>query len=188
MELADQILKSVKSGGVVMIILAALSYLLYWQIISLLLYVNKIKLFTKLDASRHDKKFINLSEDPQTSQDEIALAKYESVHWQFSEFVKNRLTFASVLLTAAPLLGLLGTVLGMLEMFEGLSMQAGNQTTMLVAEGVKQSLITTQTGLTIAIPAIFFVYWIRRTSKKRELELLEHKILHSEKSNGHADA
>ena len=102
--------------------------------------------------------------------------RYEEVHWQFRDFIKNRLRFANVLLIAAPLLGLLGTVLGMLEMFNGLSLRAGHQTTLLVAEGVKKSLITTQTGLTIAIPALFFVYWIRRAANRRELELLEHKV------------
>ena len=58
-------------------------------------------------------------------------------------------TVASV----SPLLGLLGTVLGMIEVFRVVSTQGIGQAESL-AGGISQAMITTATGLTIAIPAL----------------------------------
>jgi len=176
MESVITFINALKTGGPVMYILAVLSYVLYWQIISILMYVLKVRLHRFVEGRGHFLSSRNNRSELASSQLELLLIRYEDVLMQFREFMKNRLRFAGVLLVAAPLLGLLGTVLGMLEMFNGLSLKAGHQTTLLVAEGVKKSLITTQTGLTIAIPALFIMYWIRRVANRRELELLEHKV------------
>lgn len=59
----------------------------------------------------------------------------------------------------APLLGLLGTVTGMLATFSALASGSGGEKTMgLVAEGISEALITTETGLVIALPGLFFQY------------------------------
>ena len=60
----------------------------------------------------------------------------------------------SALTVVAPLLGLLGTVSGMIKTFEAVSASAGG-TAARVASGVSQALITTQVGLTVAIPGVF---------------------------------
>ncbi|MCF7855263.1 MAG: MotA/TolQ/ExbB proton channel family protein [Candidatus Pacebacteria bacterium] len=58
------------------------------------------------------------------------------------------------LVTAAPLLGLLGTVLGMITTFTGVGLQSG-QTADMVAGGISRALITTQAGLVAALPGTF---------------------------------
>ena len=64
--------------------------------------------------------------------------------------------------TAAPLLGLLGTVTGMLATFQALSADAGGSQTMLaISAGISEALITTQTGLVIALPGLFFLHHLR---------------------------
>ncbi|MCA9404987.1 MAG: MotA/TolQ/ExbB proton channel family protein [Candidatus Omnitrophica bacterium] len=64
---------------------------------------------------------------------------------------------------AAPLLGLLGTVTGMLTTFGALASGSGGEKTMaLVAEGISEALITTETGLVIALPGLFFQYQLSR--------------------------
>ena len=55
----------------------------------------------------------------------------------------------------SPLLGLLGTVIGMITMFDVLN-SAGNDDPALLAGGVAQALITTAAGLCVAIPALMF--------------------------------
>jgi len=55
------------------------------------------------------------------------------------------------LVVAAPLLGLLGTVLGMIETFDAVALGSGAATDM-VARGISQALITTQVGLIAALP------------------------------------
>jgi biopolymer transport protein ExbB len=64
---------------------------------------------------------------------------------------------------AAPLLGLLGTVTGMLATFSALASGSGGEKTMgLVAKGISEALITTETGLVIALPGLFFQYQLGR--------------------------
>ncbi len=52
----------------------------------------------------------------------------------------------------APLVGLLGTVTGLIDAFVALSSQAGSATSMDVSAGIYKSLLTTAAGLVVAIP------------------------------------
>ena len=63
----------------------------------------------------------------------------------------RRLTFVQILATSAPLLGLLGTVGGMLKTFSALGLRDGFESLDFVAGGISEALITTETGLSIAI-------------------------------------
>lgn len=81
-----------------------------------------------------------------------------------SSFLNRRIRFLYILSSAAPLIGLLGTVIGMLQTFNGLSMQDSNKTD-LVASGISQALITTQAGLLVAIPAVAFIHLLQRKKK-----------------------
>lgn len=64
---------------------------------------------------------------------------------------------------AAPLLGLLGTVTGMLATFGALAGGSGGEKTMsMVAGGISEALITTETGLVVALPGLFFQYQLMR--------------------------
>ena len=65
--------------------------------------------------------------------------------------LEKRLTTISVLGAAAPLLGLLGTVTGLISMFDTITLHGTNDPKLL-AGGISQALVTTQTGLVIAIP------------------------------------
>ncbi len=64
---------------------------------------------------------------------------------------------------AAPLLGLFGTVTGMLATFGALASGSGGEKTMgLIAQGISEALITTESGLLIALPGLFFHYQLSR--------------------------
>lgn len=68
-----------------------------------------------------------------------------------------------ICVSAAPLLGLLGTVTGMLTTFSALASGSGGDKTMgMVAGGISEALITTETGLVIALPGLFFQYLLVR--------------------------
>lgn len=68
-----------------------------------------------------------------------------------------------VCVSAAPLVGLLGTVTGMLATFNALSNGGGGDQTMgMIAKGISEALITTETGLVIALPGLFFQYQLVR--------------------------
>ena len=63
----------------------------------------------------------------------------------------QRLRILKVLTGVAPLLGLLGTIAGMLKTFRGLSSSGISLTEDLVAVGISEALVTTQLGLSIGV-------------------------------------
>ena len=68
-----------------------------------------------------------------------------------------------VCVSSAPLLGLLGTVTGMLATFGALASGSGGDKTMgMIADGISEALVTTETGLIIALPGLFFQYQLSR--------------------------
>ena len=72
------------------------------------------------------------------------------------------------LVICAPLLGLLGTVIGMIETFESMSDMELFSQDGGIAAGISQALITTQIGLGIAIPGQVF----GRILKKKEIKII----------------
>ncbi len=77
----------------------------------------------------------------------------------------RHLTVLNALTAMAPLLGLLGTVVGMIATFRAVSDTAGD-TSAQVASGISQALITTQFGLAIAIPGVWGAARLRRALRQ----------------------
>ena len=90
--------------------------------------------------------------------------KFDQIRSGDSSYLNRRLRFLMVLATSAPLIGLLGTVVGMLRTFDGLSMQDSYKMD-TVASGISQALVTTQTGLLVSIPALAFIHLLQRRKK-----------------------
>ncbi|MEM1266890.1 MAG: MotA/TolQ/ExbB proton channel family protein [Pseudomonadota bacterium] len=67
--------------------------------------------------------------------------------------MRRRLSLLEVIAMTAPLLGLLGTVLGMIESFQALELAGGAANAAALAGGIWQALLTTAAGLIVAIPA-----------------------------------
>ena len=88
----------------------------------------------------------------------------------FSKFpkIEQRLNLITVLVNSAPLMGLLGTVLGMLATFTALSQGGGSQTMDQISAGISEALITTEMGLLIAIPGYILVAVIKRRKEEYE--------------------
>ena len=81
---------AVASGGPIMIALAILSFLLYSNIIGLLLFVTKFDLGA-IETREHDQAK-QKPQSPNGQEWETALVKYEDVLWQFRQFVQTRHT------------------------------------------------------------------------------------------------
>ncbi len=69
------------------------------------------------------------------------------------ETLGRHLRTLEVLAVVSPLMGLLGTVLGMIEAFQQLSLAGGSANAAVLAAGIWQALLTTAMGLIVAIPA-----------------------------------
>jgi biopolymer transport protein ExbB len=84
------------------------------------------------------------------------------------------LRLIKVCIAVGPLLGLLGTVTGMLATFRALATgSGGDQTMAAVANGISEALITTETGLVVALPGLFVHYQLAR-QKERYAAFLAH--------------
>ena len=79
--------------------------------------------------------------------------------------MERHLTLLGTIAAISPLLGLLGTVIGMIRVFTTLVVGAAANPGVL-AEGISQALVTTASGLAVAIPALFFHrYFLRRVDE-----------------------
>lgn len=77
----------------------------------------------------------------------------------------SRQEFASILINTLPLLGLFGTIVGLLDCFAG--MARGDSTSEVLSSGIADALITTQLGLVCAIPA-----WLLQAALRSRLNAL----------------
>lgn len=73
----------------------------------------------------------------------------------------QNLSYLSDISTIAPLLGLLGTVLGMIQAFSVIAVQSTGVKPILLAAGVSKAMITTAAGLIVAIPVMLFYSYFR---------------------------
>ena len=76
----------------------------------------------------------------------------------------------AVMASAAPLLGLLGTVTGMVATFEVITLY-GNQNPVLMADGISEALISTQSGLLLAFPLTLL-----KQRLDERIEILKHEM------------
>ncbi|HOW77152.1 MAG TPA: MotA/TolQ/ExbB proton channel family protein [Candidatus Competibacteraceae bacterium] len=76
---------------------------------------------------------------------------------ELERFLNTLGTIAAI----SPLLGLLGTVTGMIKVFEVVAAQ-GNSNFSLLSTGIAEALVTTAAGLTVAIPSLLFYRYFQR--------------------------
>jgi len=87
--------------------------------------------------------------------------RVEEIRQNYVGVADRRLIVINTLVATAPLTGLLGTVMGMLAMFESLAGGAGEQGMDKISQGMYEALLTTLTGLMIALPGMFLASRIK---------------------------
>ena len=87
------------------------------------------------------------------SVQEVLLSEYPKL--------EQHLSTIGTLAQSAPLLGLLGTVAGMVTTFTAITLH-GTGDPQSLAKGISEALITTQSGLIVAIPALLFYHHLTR--------------------------
>jgi len=83
-----------------------------------------------------------------------------------AEKMKRSLRPLSVIAGVCPLLGLLGTVYGMIEAFQKTADSGGAAKTADLANGIYEALVSTAAGLTIAIPVLLLFQWLSSRADK----------------------
>lgn len=159
--------------------------------LGLLIYYTVFELYFNLRSRHHQRVDPNLwghwIDKPHEAEGEIGRIirftqlnvtgvaavrlRFDEVRTTLLNHLRRRIRFVTIIVGTAPLTGLLGTVAGMLTTFRGLSSAEGAGTLEVIAGGISEALITTETGLVLAIPAYVVVSRIRRRIDDLELFL-----------------
>ncbi len=106
--------------------------------------------------------YLTILENYKNSIDTIKLEVEESGRRAYLKLEKN-LEGLSAITTVAPLLGLLGTVVGMIKALGAVSYEKGIGNPHLLALGISEALYSTALGLIIAVPSfLFYKYFISK--------------------------
>lgn len=171
-EALQQMLHTWSNGGWVMAALATLGFLMYATAAHLMmfLYCRGITRATDQDIHRWvtypDQAPSQVRELIRYTQDEVdslidVEGRFREVEAAKVPEVDRRLAFLNVMVVAAPLFGLLGTVLGMLLTFRAIGI-GGGSTSDVIAKGISEALVATQTGMMVAIPGLLAAYVVKR--------------------------
>jgi biopolymer transport protein ExbB len=172
-------------GGTVMIALAVVAFLLYTSATAALVYVMQGNL-----NSKERERWPDWIDRPDAAKGRVGEVIRYAIHGprlsikrvqrRFDEVrevlilsIDRRLVVIGTLIAAAPMTGLLGTVGGMLDMFDGLAAGGGKQSMAMIASGMKEALFTTLTGLVIALPGMFIALVVREQRNKVDAALAQ---------------
>ncbi len=175
--------QTIINGGYVMVAILALSVVVLGCIINFFITIRQSRLIPK-DLLRRIFALINEN----NFQDAIALcesaggfiplvvaeglkrrgkepdkiiAAMEVTGRREADYLRQKTRFLLDIATLAPLLGLLGTVLGMIQAFNVIALDPAVVKPILLAQAVSKALVTTAAGLIIAIPAMAFYFFFR---------------------------
>ncbi len=194
----------IKSGGPVLWVIAVLSVLALSVVVERLLFFRRngadaSKLELELCEALHDRdkeRASTLVRARDTSLHRLCAAAVD--HWGVEKDVLGELMGQQVrrelfrwqkglgllatIARVAPLLGLLGTVLGMIDIFRVLP-EGGRADMAFLAAGIWKALITTVAGLSVAVPAILaHAYLLHRVDDEEETLLRTTDFLVREKN------
>ena len=155
----------VETGGVVLIPLIILAFLM-----ALLITENFLCVFLKNQPNITDKKNILIPHTITTSyyRKRIEINKYLAAKSKENYYKKN-INIIKQFVVIAPLLGLLGTVTGMIEVFEVIKIH-GSENTVLIGRGFSHATIPTMFGLTVAIFGFLSLVILEGATKKHEIK------------------
>jgi biopolymer transport protein ExbB len=179
-DLLDRTLEHLRTGGLVMYPLLIVSVIMFFLIVKKFVEIHD---FTRGDrpvleclesigkanfmASIWQKQIINEFLLKRTFNDDLDKSILEVLRLRQARFVTGSNKSIAILASIAPLLGLLGTVTGMITTFMVIA-TSGTGDAKALASGISEALITTQTGLVVAVPGLFMANYLRRRSDNLE--------------------
>lgn len=162
----DKVFLFVETGGVVLIPLIILAFLM-----ALLITEKFLCVFLKKNQPNiTDKKNTAIPYTTKASyyRKRIEINKYLATKAKDHHNKKN-INLIKQLIVIAPLLGLLGTVTGMIEVFEVIKIH-GSENTVLIGRGFSHATIPTMFGLTVAIFGFLSLAILEGAVKKHEIK------------------
>lgn len=180
----SRILHHLSQGGWLLVLLVVLAVAIYVNIFRLSLHLRALRIFALpkerwREILRHPGSLtgplrapVDYSTSHGNDADSIRQA-VEEIRLEHLAVVHRSLPFLFILISAAPLAGLLGTVVGMLTTFRGLGGQTQFTPLEMISSGVSQALVTTQAGLVIAIPAYMAAAFLKKQADQLDANLAQ---------------
>lgn len=168
----ERMLHTWSTGGWVMIALATLAVLMYSTAARLLLslHYRGLKHATDRDlrnwlehperAPKRIRELVRYTQDEVRDLRDVE-GRFREVEAALVPEADRQLSTLGVMVVAAPLFGLLGTVLGMLLTFRAIGV-GGSSVSEIVARGISEALVATQSGLMVALPGWMAAYVAKR--------------------------
>ncbi len=131
-----------------------------------------------LDTSLGSKALLRVLEDYRSgkvSKGELTEALRTEIDLLVPKVEKN-LALLSTIASLSPLIGLFGTITGLIKVFNAFSMEQSETALNLLASGIGEALVAAATGLAVAIPSLFF-YWVFRIWGGNIINRLEEELL-----------
>lgn len=144
-----------------------------------LLQQQSAALDADIEAIHGDSAFasiVKVAIQQRTASNAVQRERLEEVGRQIVHELQLFLTTLGTIAVITPLLGLLGTVLGMIDVFMVMSSTSVTEPEAL-AGGIAQALITTAAGISVAIPSLIFVRYFRRKVADLVLQMETQAIL-----------
>ena len=181
-EYFNRLVEYLSNGGPVMIPLLALSVMMWVFIIHRAYFFRRLYRHNMSRKKAAELVLNNQSPDPKQYKGAVALLVRDFLNrrshspeldaYILDETVMSlvgkmdsHLSLINVLAGIAPLLGLLGTVTGMITTFDIIS-YFGTGNARAMAGGISEALITTQTGLLVAIPGLYMSNFLKRRAHR----------------------
>lgn len=166
----DDLLAFFDKGGFVLYIVFAIAIFLWTLLIERYIYISfEYRKYRK--AILDDIKSVNVNEK---FKGEIKRYLVEEANIK----LKSGLAFIKTLIIVCPLVGLLGTVTGMIEVFDVMAITGSNNVKSM-ANGVSMATIPTMAGMVVALSGILFEKRLELSIKyhKQKLELELSKVI-----------
>lgn len=152
-------------GGGVLLVIALLTFVMWGLVFERIIYLHT-------NHHQRQREIITLWEGRQERKSWHAHRVREQFVSEVSLGLQRNLILIKALVMLCPLLGLLGTVTGMIEVFEGISM-FGSGDVRSVASGVSKATIPTMAGMVSALSGLFVNAWLQRISERERAFLSE---------------
>lgn len=172
----DVFIQSIEAGGSIMIVLTILC-LVTWFSIGDRAY--RLSAFNQRQLGAQARMIKRGSEGWTPKQEQLAGEAFLT-GVKLKLLTRESLLDACVL--ASPLLGLLGTITGMIETFEAMAVSTSSAPADAMSSGISKAMLTTQVGLLVSLPGLLIAQALK-SKKRRFLRSMESMLLDPHERN-----
>jgi biopolymer transport protein ExbB len=144
--------------------------LLALSLLGMALIAERALFFMRLPKLEEAKSFKALNKELDDNKSLSKIIRDELLSFRLIDLqakLMHGIHFLRIVAVISPMVGLLGTVIGMIKAFKDISEQTGAIAPSMIADGLWSAMLTTAYGLLIALPCLFAAFIFTRLAEKR---------------------